>query len=216
MAADEKLDIYDASLQPVGVRTRAEVHREGLLHRTFHCWVTGQDAAGNGWLVYQLRGPHVEIYPNLLDITAAGHYTAGESAADGVREMQEELGLTVTFDQLTFVGNRASIARIGTMTDICFNDVFFLRDDRPLTAYQPDPGEVAGIARLPIRDGLALASGAVSALTVDALLLNTDNHYHPSTLTVSLADFVPSIDRYTLKALLIAERFLRGETLLFV
>ncbi|MBZ0275880.1 MAG: NUDIX domain-containing protein, partial [Anaerolineae bacterium] len=94
----EILDIYDEQLNKIGTKERGAIHRDGDWHKVFHCWVAYRDESGRDFVVLQRRGPDTEVFPNLLDISAAGHYQAGETVRDGVREVREELGITVQFD----------------------------------------------------------------------------------------------------------------------
>ena len=93
----ELLDIFDENLRHLGVKERTAVHRDGDWHRVFHCWVIYRDAAGCDFMVLQKRGPDKDIFPNALDVSVGGHYEAGESMAEGVREVREELGIEVAF-----------------------------------------------------------------------------------------------------------------------
>ena len=88
--ADEMIDIYDSEMNLLGVAMKSQAHKEGLWHKAFHCWIISED--GNIWL--QLRGADKQLYPNLLDISCAGHIQVGESVKlGGLRELEEELGL---------------------------------------------------------------------------------------------------------------------------
>ena len=94
---DELLDLYSASGTPLGrAKPRSAVHRDGDWHKTFHCWMCYRGEAGQEMLILQKRSPHVETWPNRFDITAAGHYRTGEDLSGGVREIAEELGVSVT------------------------------------------------------------------------------------------------------------------------
>ena len=98
---DELLDLYSASGTPLGrAKPRSAVHRDGDWHKTFHCWMCYRGEAGQEMLILQKRSPHVETWPNRFDITAAGHYRTGEDLSGGVREIAEELGVSVTAAQL--------------------------------------------------------------------------------------------------------------------
>src|ERR671933_433987 len=47
-----------------------------------------------------------DTWPNKLDVTVGGHLGVGESVLDGIREVEEELGLTVVADELVSLGTR--------------------------------------------------------------------------------------------------------------
>ena len=90
----EWIQAVDEKRQPLGIKSREEIHRLGYWHETFHCWFVKK--VHNEWMIYfQLRSKEKADYPLLLDITAAGHLLAGETINDGIREIDEELGLAV-------------------------------------------------------------------------------------------------------------------------
>ena len=101
----EYLDVFDASFTPVAPHKmeRKETHRLGAWHQTFECWVLRRDPAGDK-IVMQLRSAQKETYPGKLDISASGHLLAGERPEDGVRELEEELGLKANYDALYYLG----------------------------------------------------------------------------------------------------------------
>ena len=74
---DELFDIYDEDMNHIGIKPRNEVHRDGDWHQVFHCWVIGIDPDGLTFMVLQKRAPNKKIFPNMLDISAAGHLSAG-------------------------------------------------------------------------------------------------------------------------------------------
>src|SRR5574341_1276798 len=121
----ELIDIYDDRFQKIGTKTRWEAHRDGDWHRTFHCWIVYRDAATRqDYMVAQRRGPDKHFFPNLLDITAGGHYAAGETVRDGLREVHEELGIEVDFERLIPLGVRLDVAVDGSIINREISDVF--------------------------------------------------------------------------------------------
>lgn len=200
----ELLDIYDENLTWLGVKDRAAVHRDGDWHRVFQCWVIYRDGAGRDFVLLQRRGPGKDFFPNRLDVSAAGHYTAGETVRDGLREVREELGLDVAYDDLIPLGLRVAVARSGGLIDREFADVFLLVDSRPLAAYRYQRDEVAGLVALDVDAGLALIErgGAVTAAAVGQ---------GAPQVTLTADDFVPTRDRCFYKILLLARRCLDGD-----
>lgn len=99
MEGSERLKIFDEDRFQIGIATRDEVHRFGFWHETFHCWFVSEEA-GTYYIYLQLRSATKKDYPNLLDITAAGHLLADETVQDGIREIKEEIGIDLTIEDL--------------------------------------------------------------------------------------------------------------------
>ena len=205
----ELFDIYDEALNHIGVKPRAAVHRDGDWHQVFHCWVIGREADGAPFLVLQKRRSYLD-YPNKIDISAAGHLAAGESLRDGPREIAEELGLFVQFEDLIPLGRRVGINKIGDFVDRQICHVFLYQCDQPLKAYDYQPDEVAGLIKLPIDDAMRLLAGETRSVVAPAVGLQT------SEITLTLDDFIPSIDNYIEKILILAQRFFAGEKELWI
>ena len=168
----ELFDIFDEALNHIGVKSRAAVHRDGDWHQVFHCWVVGRECDGAPYLVLQKRRSHLD-YPNKIDISAAGHLAAGETVRDGVREIEEELGLKVAFGDLIPLGRRVGIHRNGEFVDCQICHVFLYRCDQPLEEYDYRRAEVAGLIKLPIVDAMRLFSGAAACVTAPAVGLDS-------------------------------------------
>ena len=203
----EYFDIYDEALNHLGVKSRADAHRDGDWHQVFHCWVVGHDKDGE-FVILQKRGPRQDAYPGKVDISAAGHLAAGETVRDGVRELEEELGICVSFDDLLSLGRRVGIAREKGLIDRQICHVFLYRCDQPLANYVYDRDEIDGLLKLRLADGLRLHTGAVDCVAASAVGLGADE------VTLTRADFIASIDNYALKALIQAKRYFNGEKLL--
>lgn len=103
----ELLDVRTPEGEVTGmVVTREVAHRYGYLHGTVHLWIwrPSQDATGVDVLL-QRRSENKESYPGCLDISSAGHMSAGQVPDEAVlRELSEELGLTPALSELTFLG----------------------------------------------------------------------------------------------------------------
>ncbi len=101
MSESEQLMVVDEAGHPLYTATRQDVHTQGLWHETFHCFVIDSIKQQ---VVLQQRADQKKDFPGMLDITAAGHLLAGESVADGVRELEEEIGLVKSFEELYGLG----------------------------------------------------------------------------------------------------------------
>jgi isopentenyldiphosphate isomerase len=201
----EILDIYDEDLKWLGTKERGAVHRDGDWHKVFHCWIAYRDSDGRDYLVVQRRGPNTQTFPNLLDITAAGHYQAGESIRDGVREVREELGIDVDFDQLIPLGVHISVSRYNGLIDRQFADVFLYICNQDIADYDYQVEEVAGLIALPVDEGLAMFAGERETVTARAVGVQNGD------VTIIPDDFTYTPDSYTYKMLILVKRALNGE-----
>ena len=172
VTAEELFDIYDDELRPIGVAPRGEVHARGLWHRSFHCWLARPEPASGRLLVrFQKRASGKDTFPDCFDITVAGHLAAGETHRDAVREIDEEIGLPIPFERLTFLFETRSV-REGAACGVPFIDreisrVYAVLSDAPLDAFRLQAEEIAGIYEADARDLIALFEGRIPELTVE-------------------------------------------------
>lgn len=88
--ADELFDVVDGDDRVTGQATRAEVHRQGLLHRAVHVFVVNR----HGELLLQKRSRFKDAHPGVWDSSVAGHLDAGEDYEPAaLRELEEEMGV---------------------------------------------------------------------------------------------------------------------------
>lgn len=201
----EYFDIYDENQVHIGVKERSAVHRDGDWHKVFHCWVVYRGDDGVDYLVMQKRSDDKDTFPDLLDVSAAGHYQAGETIKDGIREVQEELGITVNFDELVPLGQYTGVARYDNVFDRQFSDVFLLNHPQDIRDYTYQKEEVAGLVVFSLVDALKLFSGQAATIPAHAAGLGVDQ------LDISEADFVPRTDDYIIDVIRLAIRYLNGE-----
>ncbi|MAG34748.1 MAG: NUDIX hydrolase [Dehalococcoidia bacterium] len=216
----ELLPIYDEGGTLLGHKPRGAVHLEGDWHWCFDCWIIAHDEAGRPAVLLQQRSMGKDTWPGRWDISAAGHYRPGESVAEGVRELAEELGVEAKPEELLPLGVRVAATRqvtaAGTVIDREFQDTYFLRDERALSAYHPSPNEVMGLAHLSVADGHELLTGMVASLTLPGLAAGDGGRWFPVQHELTARSFIPSVDSYLLKVLALAERALQGERLLYI
>ena len=206
----EHLDVFDETGAHRGALPRDEVHRDGWWHQVFHCQVVAlRDGVPHA--VLQLRAADKKAFPNLLDVSSAGHLAAGERPVDGLRELDEELGLRPDPSELVKLGVRRLVDDSGEGTlNRELTHVYVLLDDRPLDGYVTAAGEVDGVFEAPIADLLALLHDDVDQLTVDGVLHAGHAEAQAVSRTITAADLVPS-DGYWTVLLVMAERVARGE-----
>jgi isopentenyldiphosphate isomerase len=193
---DELLAICDARGRPLSIGgPRGIVHREGLWHRSFHCWVVRTGPAG-AELLLQRRARTKETHPGAWDVSAAGHYRPGEGLDGGLREVQEELGLRVLPEALVWLGRHREVLRYPDgLRDREYEDVYLVRCDQPLDAYRPDPSEVDGLTTLPAHTLLALARGKVRRAHAPGWVLGADG-WQARPVVLTRPTLVPRAGRY--------------------
>ncbi|MDQ6421337.1 NUDIX domain-containing protein [Paenibacillus sp. LHD-117] len=202
---EERFDIYDEDMTPLGTATRSETHANGYWHRSFHCWLIRREG-GRKWVRFQRRQLVKDTNPGCYDITVAGHLTAGESMRDAVREIEEEVGVTAGFEELIPLGQVREDASgmIGgkLFVDREVSDVFALVCDLPLSALRLQPEEVLGVYEADLGDMLALFRGELEELEVAGAELAEDEAAHdrsrltPCVRTVRTDQFVPRDNGY--------------------
>jgi 8-oxo-dGTP pyrophosphatase MutT (NUDIX family) len=78
-----------------------EVHSQGLWHRGVHVIIYTPDKH----IVMQKRAPSLKYHPNEIEVSVGGGVDAGESPEQAaVREIYEELGITIPESSLRFIG----------------------------------------------------------------------------------------------------------------
>ena len=200
------IDVRDESGERTGaVVWKSEAHRRGLWHRCFHCWIcTPATDDGGPFLLAQRRAAEKDIWPGYLDVTAAGHLAAGEDPLDGLREVEEELGLRVDPIRLVPLGTRRVELEIPVGMDRELYDVFLVLDDTDPGDFRLQREEVEAILRLDLDDIGALGSaGSVPAREYPAGA--------PFDTRVGPEDFVPYTDDYLRQVSQAARQLLAGE-----
>lgn len=127
-AADggEWLDVVDENDNVTGRATRRDVHENDLMHRSSHIIVFNSQNE----VFVQLRSLKKDNSPGLWDTSAAGHVDSGETYIDcAVRELAEELGISLSADDLSFVARLDPESRNGFE----FTQIYTARSDQTMT-----------------------------------------------------------------------------------
>lgn len=144
-----------------GRKRRGDVHRDGDWHAALHIWVGGVAGDGQPFALFQRRSRTKDTWPGALDVAVGGHFRAGETLSEAVREAEEEIGLSVGVEDLTRLGRR--FVHGGSGTDNEIQEVYALRWDLPLDAYRLHADEVDAVVSVPFDAALALFEGGESA-----------------------------------------------------
>jgi isopentenyldiphosphate isomerase len=187
----EKINIFDENNNHIGVATREEVHRLGHWHETFHCWMMSREN-GKDYIHLQICSGKKKDFPNLLDVTAAGHLLANETIADGIREVKEELGIAISFDDLISLGVIKDQIVQDDFIDRELSHVFLYRSEDNLYDRFKLQEEVSGIVKAEFASFYELWLGE----KIEGFEITEDGKRTKINGTVSKDSFIPHDKAY--------------------
>lgn len=141
---DELIDVLDDH----GIKTgktvlKSMAHQKGIFHQTVHIWFYTK----NHQILLQQRGKEKDTFPLLLDASVAGHIAAGETVeAAALREIEEEIGITIEIAQLKKIGVFKSTQKHSeTLNDCEFHHTFISELKVPFDQLKKQESEVADL-----------------------------------------------------------------------
>jgi len=138
---DELIDTLDADGNMTNIiAMKSEAHKNGWFHQTVHIWFYTL----NGEILLQQRSKNKDVFPSLWDVSVAGHIGAGEDIKiSAVREVKEEIGLTINSEALKKIGIFRSVHKHSdTLIDCEFNHTFIAELKVPFHSLQKQESEV--------------------------------------------------------------------------
>ncbi|MCI8545166.1 MAG: NUDIX domain-containing protein [Bacilli bacterium] len=155
----EYIDIYDEKERYLGYSEKKKAHELGLFHKVIGCLILSKEK-----IYFQLKNPkHNGVHEKeYLEITAGGHLMSGETLKGGVREIEEETGLNVLFEDLTFLEKRICDKRIKEDYIIKEFQYFYYLDIHHfslLNFKNYDKEEIVSFVELKINDVIHLLNG---------------------------------------------------------
>ena len=140
----EIFDIVDRDDKVIGQATREECHNNNkIIHRGVFIIVIND----KNEILIQKRTADKDLYPSLLDVSAAGHVKTGETYEETARrELKEELGIKP--NQLSYIGKIFFEQEKETE----FDAIFLTKTDKKIDKIKFDKVEVESIIFIPIKD----------------------------------------------------------------
>ena len=212
--AQEYFDVLDCRGKKTGeVIAREAAHQTGVWHGAFHCSVV-YTRDGRNYVLFQKRSMEKEVAPGKFDVSVGGHYASGEDARTaGPREIREEIGLEVKFDDLVPLGRRVGVYCFTPgVREFEFQNVFLLHRPTRLRELVLQQEELDSVIEMEVDSGIRLFSGKEQSVVCSLQRTGKPEEQ----VQVSAEEFVPTVDNYYLKLLLLVRRYLQGERELLV
>lgn len=141
----ENIDVLDSSGNKTGeVRTIDDIHWYGLWHSSARVWITNS----NGEILLQHRDKSSIEHPDMWDVSAAGHITAGDdSIGTAIAEVKEELGLDIEHSDLKLIKRMTKnfLSSDGRFKDNSFEDIYLVNKDVHIDDFKMERGEVQNL-----------------------------------------------------------------------
>lgn len=145
---DEIIDIVDENNNLVGTQaSRNQAHHEGLWHRIINICIYNS----KGEILLQLRSKDKMIYPDMWDISVAGHIGAREDPlVAALREAGEETGLNARAEDLHFYKIRSEQYQNDNVNMKEFLYIYLLKYDGNIENLRIQKEELQSIEFMPI------------------------------------------------------------------
>lgn len=147
----EYVDVYNRLGEKTGeVVPKIKAHQLGLYHKAVHVWIVNK----NGELLVQRRNYNKKVFPNMLDISFAGHISSGETSIEALyREAKEELGIDINLDYLSYLFSyrKEFVIVPGEYFENEINDVYLYEKDIKIEDYKFEDNEVSEVKYIDFR-----------------------------------------------------------------
>lgn len=206
------IDIFNDRYEHIGTEDKKEAHRQGLWHRTFSALAVNPSTRR---VVLQKKAPGRYSFdrPDHADITVGGHYHAGESIEDGIREVHEELGLPVAYSDLHPFGVRQTAVTLAEdYIEREFQHWHLLPLEVDLEAIPLADAEVSGLVDIDLNQAVDLAEATVDSVAA-RFATRSDSALSYSEGALTRDELIPNylrIDQLYLRLFVAAVRYCSG------
>lgn len=140
---EELFDVLNENGEFAGkIESREKCHKEGLWHKAVVVFIINS----KGQVLLQKRSSKKKLWPNMWDITAGGHVLAGEFGFEAIiRECEEEIGIKLQKNDLTFIGSVKSTNIKGDIVNNHFNEYYIANKEIDETKLKLQEEEVSEI-----------------------------------------------------------------------
>jgi len=199
--AGEVLEVWDwEKIKPTGQGVpRKEAHRLGIPHEGVHLWIARNEKGPE--VLFQKRAASKDMFPDCLDITVAGHVPLGITENKIQKEAMEEIGISPLDSDMTDLG----WFRYEEVTDKIFHrelqHIYLLLDNRDLSSYSFNDGEVDAIYAVPLdifeammENDVKFSAGGFDGQSGFTKTLSRED-FHPLLFAPSMKEYVSILIR---------------------
>jgi len=151
---DEYIDILNEVGEPNGTTClKSEAHKKGLFHASTHIWIFNNNNNNNKEVLIQKRASNKDTFPNLWDVSVAGHISAGEKPIiAAIREVQEEIGLSIKQHNLDYLGtSKKRIEHDKEFIDYELHHIYMCKIDFDIKSLKIQTEEVSEIKSIELK-----------------------------------------------------------------
>lgn len=148
---DELIDIVNLQGEPTGnACLKSFAHQNGILHASVHIWFYAE----NQKILIQKRKEDKDTFPNLWDVSVAGHIASGEDPKSAaVREVKEEIDLTIDQEDLISIGIfEEKHHHPNRMIDYEIHHIYLAKLNCAITELTPQKEEVSDLKLIDIQE----------------------------------------------------------------
>lgn len=147
----EYVDVYNKFGEKTGeVVPKLRAHELGLYHKAVNVWIVNK----KGELLVQRRNYDKKVFPNMLDISFAGHVSSGETSIEALcREGKEEIGIDINLDYLTYLFSyrKEFVIIPGKYFENEIDDVYLYEKDINIENFRFEDNEVSEVKYIDFR-----------------------------------------------------------------
>ena len=145
---DEMVDVLtETGKFTDNVEMKQLCHKKGLWHKAVAVFIINSKKQ----VLLQKRSKNKKMWPDMWDISAGGHVLTGEFGFQAIiREIKEELGLSVKKEEIIFIGCSPSINKKGDILNKHFNEYYIVTkdiDEKNLSLQKEEVSEVKWIKK---------------------------------------------------------------------
>lgn len=202
----ELINIYNENHEYLGSCEKGLAHKLGLWHEVFNGIIVNKERKS---VIFQVKNAKHNKVHNMdkIDISVGGHYKVGEKIEDGIREIKEESGIEIDFEDLVYLGERqVSIVVKEDYIVREFQKMFIIPYDGSITNLRCQDDEVKGFIEFKIDDCIDLFLKKKTSIV--GINNNGDN------IEVTLKNFVESYlkrDELYLRLVIASKRLINDE-----